>query len=244
MAENGQKKPWYINKGCLLVTMGLFIVLTIYVLLTPVVLFVATFYSRFWKLKGLKDLQAKGKGAFWLTASEKKDFAELDKLIAEKIPAAAPAAQSTASTDTAETTIPPAAGPQPAGDGALAEAKQRYQRLCALPLKRRARFVRHYGAAYGAPAGLIAWLIAVVLYSFEFNKGIFEGFAFYFHFPVRILTRTMLEGELVFVLSMSTTALAVALIAGLIAGFMGSRLAPKAEYVTRENYLRYGDSSE
>ena len=233
MAEKG-KTPWYINKGCLLVTMGLFIVLTIYVLLTPVVLFAATFYSRFWKSKGLKDLEAKGEGAFWLTPSEKKDFAELDSLIAEKTPSVAPTTESAASA---------AARPQPVGEGALAEAKQRYQRLCALPLKRRARFVRHYGAAYGAPAGLIAWLIAVVLYSFEFNKGIFEGFAFYFHFPVRILTRTMLEGELAFVLSMSTTALAVALIAGAVAGFMGSRLAPKPEYVTRENYSRYGDAS-
>ena len=242
MAENEQKRPWYINKGCLLVTMGLFIVLTVYVLLTPVVLFAATFYSRFWKSKGLKDLAAKGDGAFWLTASEKKDFLALDKLIAEKVSAAQPATELSASPGTfgAETS---AGDKLPPADESMAEAKQRYQRLCALPLKRRARFVRHYGAAYGAPAGLIAWLIAVVLYSFEFNKGIFEGFAFYFHFPVRILTRTMLEGELAFVLSMSTTALAVALIAGFVAGFMGSRLAPKPEYVTRENYSRYGDSN-
>ena len=63
MAEKG-KTPWYINKGCLLVTMGLFIVLTIYVLLTPVVLFAATFYSRFWKSKGLKDLESKGEELF------------------------------------------------------------------------------------------------------------------------------------------------------------------------------------
>lgn len=242
MAEKG-KTPWYINKGCLLVTMGLFIVLTIYVLLTPVVLFAATFYSRFWKSKGLKDLESKGEGAFWLTPSEKKDFAELDNLIAEKTPPAAPTTESAAPAAASETAASAAARPLPVDEAALAEAKQRYQRLCALPLKRRARFVRHYGAAYGAPAGLIAWLIAVVLYSFEFNKGIFEGFAFYFHFPVRILTRTMLEGELAFVLSMSTTALAVALIAGAVAGFMGSRLAPKPEYVTRENYSRYGGAS-
>lgn len=240
MAEKG-KTPWYINKGCLLVTMGLFIVLTIYVLLTPVVLFAATFYSRFKKRRGLTALAAKGAGAFWLSSAEKKDFAALDKVIAEKRQVATPAP-----VPGADPTQPPGEGSVTAkasseADAALAEAEQRYQQLCATPLKRRAWFVRHYGAAYGAPAGLIAWIVSLVLYDFEFNKGIFEGFFFYFHFPVRILTRTMLEGELEFVLSMSTTALAVALIAGAVAGFMGGRLAPKPEYVTRENYLRYGD---
>lgn len=223
MAQGG-KKPWYINKGCLLVTVGLFIVLTIYVLLTPVVLFAATFYSRFCKSRDLKALESKGDGAFWLTGAEKKEFAALNARIAQSRTAAAP--------ETA---------PNPDKDAALAETEQRYQDLCVLPQRRRGRFVRHYGAAYGAPAGLIAWLIALVLYSFEFNMGIFEGFAFYFHFPVRILTRTMLSGELEFVLSMSTTALAVALIAGGIAGLMAARLAPKPDYVTPENYLRYGE---
>ena len=227
MAESG-KKPWYVNKGCLLVTVGLFIVLTIYVLLTPVVLFAATFYSRFCKSRDLKALDSKGAGAFWLTGVEKKDFASLNARITQNRTAAVPEAV-------------PNAAPNVDKDAALAEAGQRYQDLCALPRRRRARFVRHYGAAYGAPAGLIAWLIALVLYSFEFNMGIFEGFAFYFHFPVRILTRTMLAGELEFVLSMSTTALAVALIAGGIAGFMATRLAPKPDYVTPENYLRYGE---
>ena len=219
MAESG-KKPWYVNKGCLLATMGLFILLTVYVLLTPVVLFAATFYSRFRKSRDLKELEARGAGVFWLTGAEKKDFAALNARITQNRTAVAPDAAKTA---------------------ALAEAEQRYQDLCVLPQRRRARFVRHYGAAYGAPAGLIAWLIALVLYSFEFNMGIFEGFAFYFHFPVRILTRTMLAGELGFVLSMSTTALAVALIAGGIAGFMATRLAPKPDYVTPENYLRHGE---
>lgn len=247
MAEKGQK-PWYVKKGCLLVTAGLFITLTVYVLLTPVVLFAATFYSRLQKRRGLEALAAKDAGAFWLSGVEKKEFASLDKLIAEKrrgvvaAPAEPPAAPKPAA-DSTPGTVPgaaPEAAPSIEGS-ALAEAEQRLQELSVLPRRRRARFVRHYGAAYGAPAGLIAWLIAVVLYSFEFNKGIFEGFFFYFHFPMRILTRTMLSGELEFVLSMSTTALAVAVIAGFIAGLMGSRLARRPEYVTAENYLRYGD---
>ena len=52
----------------------------------------------------------------------------------------------------------------------------------------------------------------------------------------------MLEGELWFVLSMSTTALAVALITSIFAGLMARRLAGKLEPVTPENYLRYGDA--
>jgi hypothetical protein len=223
---------------------GLFIALTIYVLLTPVVLFVATLYSRFWKHKGLRALEAKAEGVFWLTDAEKKDFVKLDEFIAAKqqtitsvliVPgdSIGPAGRS----------VEPEmlASPEPVADVALAEAEQQYQRLCALPRKRRVRFVRNYGAAYGAPAGLIAWLISLILYSFEFSKGIFEVFGFYFYFPIRVITRTMLSGELEFVLSMSTVALAVAFIAGGIAGFMGSRLAPRPEFVTRENYLRYGN---
>ncbi len=257
-----KKKPWYIDKGCLLITVGLFVTLSIYVLLTPVVLCVATFYARLRKSRDMKALAAKGAATFWLTGEERKEFAALHARLAGQRPRTTPvenqaaseaaAAQPSPMQDQAAPTQGPATAPEPQGAlgsaqgtpgsgqaAVLAEAEQRCQVLSALPRRRRARFVRHYGAAYGAPAGLVAWLISLVLYSFEFNKGVFESFAFYFHFPVRIITRTMLAGELEFVLSMSTTALSVAVIAGAVAGLMAMRLAPRPEYVTLENYLRY-----
>lgn len=266
--SQAKKRPWYIDKGCLLITVGLFVTLSIYVLLTPVVLCAATFYARLRKSRDMKTLAAKGVAAFWLTGEERKEFAALHARLAGQRPRAAPlenqagsdaaAAQASPMQDQAAPAQGPAATPETQGmlgstqgrpeaarevapDAALAEAEQRYQDLCVLPRRRRARFVRHYGAAYGAPAGLIAWLVSLVLYSFEFNKGVFESFAFYFHFPVRIITRTMLAGELEFVLSMSTTALAVAVIAGGLAGLMAMRLAPRPESVTLENYLRHGN---
>ena len=270
--SQAKKRPWYIDKGCLLITVGLFVTLSIYVLLTPVVLCAATLYARLRKNRDMKILATKGVAAFWLTDEERKEFAALHARLAGQRPRAAPlenqagsdaaAAQASPMQDRAAPAQGPAATPETQGmlgstqgtpdaapdvapdaapDAALAEAEQRYQDLCVLPRRRRARFVRHYGAAYGAPAGLIAWLVSLVLYSFEFNKGVFESFAFYFHFPVRIITRTMLAGELEFVLSMSTTALAVAVIAGGLAGLMAMRLAPRPESVTLENYLRHGN---
>ena len=267
-----KKRPWYIDKGCLLITVGLFIFLTVYTLLTPVVLLVATFYARFRKSRDMRALESKGAAAFWLTGKECKEFVALHARITGQRQRSAPVespkaavpdqaapvqsqpqpAQGLAASSEAQSVSGVGASSEAQGapgatqektlaqDAALAEAEQRYQGLCALPRRRRARFVRHYGAAYGAPAGLITWLVSLVLYSFEFNKGIFESFAFYFHFPVRIITRTMLAGELEFVLSMSTTALAVAVIAGAIAGLMAMRLTPRPEYVTLENYLRHG----
>ncbi len=222
MANDGQK-PWYIRKGWLLFTLGLFIMLTLYVLLTPIVLLGGTFYGRFRRQRWLATLAAKGPAAFWLTLPEKKEFVSLNKIIINERPKSA-------------------GGDISPEDQKLVEAKARYASLCSAPLRRRTRFIREYGLAYGAPAGLITWLIALVLYSFQFDKGIFESFFFYFHFPIRILTRTMLEGELGFILSMSTTALAVALITWAVAAFMAGRLAERPELVTPENYQHYGDS--
>ncbi len=222
MAKDGQK-PWYIRKGWLLFTLGLFITLTLYVLLTPLVLLGGALYSRFRRQRWLAALAAKGPAVFWLTPAEKKEFVALNKIIINDRPESA-------------------GGDILPENQKLVEAKERYASLCAAPIRRRTRFIREYGLAYGAPAGLITWLVALVLYSFRFDKGIFESFFFYFHFPIRILTRTMLEGELGFILSMSTTALVVALITWAVAALMAGRLVEKPELVTPENYQHYGDA--